>query len=183
VNYAFTIDPVDNHKFEIVEFGAQVKEVEFIEDVGWGGGRVSSDKVNLTGQEHLLGMQKEKVKKQIVELIQLDAVVKEDILLLKIDTEGYEEFVIQGSKSVFKDHNVHNVLIEVKTQNDPTKRDFMYHLMKEVGHFTHVYMFHDVYNHNSAYMQEVTDIIAKKKYNEKLTSQDYWFRKEALPLV
>jgi hypothetical protein len=162
--------------------------------VGWGGGRVSTDKANLTGLEHLVGMQNEKVKKQIVELIQLDAVVKEDILLLKIDTEGYEEFVIQGSKSVFKDHNVHNVLIEVKTQNDPTKRDFMYHLMKEVGHFTHVYMFHDVYNYtrldlrtfdciqNGAYMEDVTDIIAKKKYDEKLTSQDYWFRKKALPL-
>ncbi|CAM6032365.1 unnamed protein product [Sphagnum compactum] len=192
---AALLDP--NHtlwKVYPMAIGEEGKEVEFIEDVGWGGGRVSTHKVNLTGQEHLLGMQKEKVKKQIVELIQLDAVVKEDILLLKIDTEGYEEFVIQGSKSVFKDHNVHNVLIEVKTQNDPTRRDFMYHLMKEVGHFTHVYMFHDVYNstrlnlrtfdciQNGAYMEEVTDIIANKKYDEKLTSQDYWFRKEALPL-
>ncbi len=73
-----------------------------------------------------------------VQVVLLETKVKEDVLLLKIDTEGYEASVIAGSHKVLRNHNVKNVTVEVKNYNEHVVRDFLFDL-KQDGRSTHVY--------------------------------------------
>eukprot|EP01114_Cavostelium_apophysatum_P007584 TRINITY_DN1971_c0_g1_i1.p1 TRINITY_DN1971_c0_g1~~TRINITY_DN1971_c0_g1_i1.p1 ORF type:complete len:391 (-),score=64.47 TRINITY_DN1971_c0_g1_i1:58-1230(-) len=48
----------------------------------------------------------------IIDAIRIDDVVKEDVLLMKVDVEGYEVLAIESAESVFKNHNILNILVE-----------------------------------------------------------------------
>jgi len=49
----------------------------------------------------------------MVPVLRLDQVVQEDVYLLKIDTQGYDHFVLKGAKGIFDNHVVRQVLYEV----------------------------------------------------------------------
>jgi len=48
-----------------------------------------------------------------VSVISLDEVIQEDVYLLKIDTQGFDYFVIQGAKNLFRDFTVRQVITEI----------------------------------------------------------------------
>ena len=43
----------------------------------------------------------------------MDDLIKEDVYLFKIDTQGYEKFVLEGSKDLFENYVVRQVILEV----------------------------------------------------------------------
>jgi hypothetical protein len=156
--------------------GMQENEALFTTSIPWGAGHIA---------RRMLQLDNDFVK---VQVIPLHKVVKEDVVLLKIDTKGYEKDVIEGSEQLFKNHVVHNVIIEVKNFNDPYKRDLMHHL-KEIGHFTHVYSYHDSYDYDRISLEfedlkprffDVTEIIGNKKYHEIVPYEDLWFCKQPI---
>jgi uncharacterized protein with ParB-like and HNH nuclease domain len=113
--------------------------------------------------------------------------VKEDVLLLKIDTEGYEASVIAGSHNVLKNYDVQNVVVEVKNFNEHVVRDFLFDL-KQDGRFTHVYNYFEEYDKpgmdlstfdlHEATMYDVTDVVMNKRYEQQLKYEDFWFCKK-----
>lgn len=56
---------------------------------------------------------------ETVEVARLDTVVDEDVLLLKIDTEGYEANVFAGAKNLLSRQKIQNILAEVKAASSP----------------------------------------------------------------
>ena len=48
-----------------------------------------------------------------VSVISLDEVIQEDVYLLKIDTEGFDYFVLQGAKNLFESFTVRQVITKV----------------------------------------------------------------------
>jgi len=48
----------------------------------------------------------------IIDAIRIDDVVKEDVLLMKVDVEGYEVLAIESAIGVFEKYEVHNILVE-----------------------------------------------------------------------
>jgi len=61
-----------------------------------------------------------------VPAVTLDDQFKEDILLLKIDVEGYEDNVLNGAKQLIKNYNVENIICETKKNRDVNaKIDFI----------------------------------------------------------
>jgi FkbM family methyltransferase len=44
--------------------------------------------------------------------VRLEEVVKEDVLLLKVDVEGWEWSVMQGAEALLKNYNVENIIME-----------------------------------------------------------------------
>jgi len=56
-----------------------------------------------------------RAEKKLVKVVRLDDIIREDIFLLKIDTQGYDFFVLKGSQKIFQKHTVRQVMIE----NDP----------------------------------------------------------------
>jgi hypothetical protein len=142
---------------------------------------------SLWGYSHITKRKLMRVRDLEVQVVLLDTIVKEDVLLLKIDTEGHEASVIAGSRNVLKNYRVHNVLVEVKNYNEHVVRDFLFDL-KQVGRFTHVYNYMEEYDKrgmdlstfdiHEATMFEVTDIVMNKRYEQQLQYEDFWFCKE-----
>jgi predicted RNA binding protein YcfA (HicA-like mRNA interferase family) len=122
-----------------------------------------------------------------VQVVLLDSIVKEDVLLLKIDTEGYEVSVIAGSHNVLKNYNVQNVVVEVKNYDEHVVRDFLFDL-KQDGGFTHVYNYFEEYHKagmdlstldlHEATIYDVTDVVMNKRYEQELKYEDFWFCKK-----
>lgn len=48
-----------------------------------------------------------------VSVISLDEVIQEDVYLLKIDTQGFDYFVLQGAKNLFQSFTVRQVITEI----------------------------------------------------------------------
>jgi len=48
----------------------------------------------------------------IIDAIRIDEVVKDDVLLMKVDVEGYEVLALESAKGVFDNYNVMNILVE-----------------------------------------------------------------------
>jgi FkbM family methyltransferase len=62
----------------------------------------------------------------------LDDVVHEDVLLLKIDTEGYEDVVLRGAQELLSHYRVDNIVCETKKTNDVQyKVDFINRMIDE----------------------------------------------------
>lgn len=56
----------------------------------------------------------------------LDEIIHEDVLLLKIDVEGFEDEVWKGMEILLRDFNVENIVSEVKQNRDTAyKRQFI----------------------------------------------------------
>jgi len=53
-----------------------------------------------------------------IRMTKLDEHVKEDVLLLKIDTEGHEDKVLKGAEGLFANYRIKNMVCETKPTND-----------------------------------------------------------------
>ncbi|CAM6071095.1 unnamed protein product [Sphagnum tenellum] len=154
--------------------GKEEKKVHFTEERSWGVSHITKRKLM-------------RVRDLEVQVVLLDSIVKEDVLLLKIDTEGYEASVIAGSHNVLKNYNVQNVVVEVKNYNEHVVRDFLFDL-KQDGRFTYVYNYFEEYNKrgmdlstfdlHEAAMYDVTDVVMNKTYEQELKYEDFWFCKK-----
>ena len=127
-----------------------------------------------------------------VRVTQLDRVVNESVLLLKIDTEGYETKVIAGAKALLSQHRVANVLVEVKQANTQRKRDFLWNLAN-AGGFLHVYNWLEIeakldgpihlFDLQNASLVDVSRIVRSRDYYSDFQFQDFWFSRAPLPWI
>ena len=117
------------------------------------------------------------------------------LLLLKIDTEGYEASVLAGTWALWDaERSVDNVVLEVKQWNSRPKRDMLRHLAR-TGGLTHVYTYREMYGPEGRVEQpaglanvslagrftDVSDVIRLGRYDTLLPHEDFWLRKQALP--
>ncbi|KAG0579210.1 hypothetical protein KC19_4G082000 [Ceratodon purpureus] len=126
---------------------------------------------------------------ETVDVAMLDSVVDEDVLLIKIDTEGYEENVFAGAKNLLSKHKIHHILAEVKQANVPSKRSLLYTIFTDGG-FTHVYNWDEVispltvpfqqFTLRNATLVDVTSIVKDPTSYKSLNYQDFWFCREPL---
>ncbi|PNH04737.1 hypothetical protein TSOC_009052 [Tetrabaena socialis] len=117
--------------------------------------------------------------------------VESDVLLLKVDTEGFEDQVVAGSKEVFTTHVVHNVVMEVKQRDKQQRRDMLRQMMLDAG-LKHAYNYVEDYGFTSfmqqganlgAVLTDVTDTILNSRYDVPLAAEDIWFTREKLAFV
>jgi FkbM family methyltransferase len=67
----------------------------------------------------------------MVQTVALSSEIKEDVLLLKIDVEGFEDNVWQGMVSILNKYNIENIICETKKNRDFVfKVDFINELTK-----------------------------------------------------
>lgn len=72
----------------------------------------------------------------VVALVALADVINEDVVVLKVDTEGYEATVFSGAWSLFDRHTIEHVIVEIKSTENriDIQRQF-----KERGYSCHMY--------------------------------------------
>ncbi|KAG2450963.1 hypothetical protein HYH02_004235 [Chlamydomonas schloesseri] len=125
-----------------------------------------------------------------IQLMPLSALVKEDVLLLKIDTEGYEAHVLAGAGELLTRHTVHNVVIEVKGYNDLPKREMLYKLATAAG-LKYVYNYEEEYLARvpadeavdvAAHVTDVSQVVLGRQHSKKLRHEDFWLTREPLNL-
>jgi len=56
-------------------------------------------------------------KKKDVKVVRVDDIIREDIYLLQIDTQGFDQYVVEGASEIFKHHVVRQVIVEVDAYN------------------------------------------------------------------
>lgn len=54
----------------------------------------------------------ENVKKASVPVLRVDSVIDEDVYLFKIDTQGFDHFVLEGATGLFEKHTVRQIITE-----------------------------------------------------------------------
>eukprot|EP00531_Pseudo-nitzschia_arenysensis_P015411 CAMPEP_0116125812 /NCGR_PEP_ID=MMETSP0329-20121206/6005_1 /TAXON_ID=697910 /ORGANISM="Pseudo-nitzschia arenysensis, Strain B593" /LENGTH=352 /DNA_ID=CAMNT_0003619867 /DNA_START=184 /DNA_END=1242 /DNA_ORIENTATION=- len=52
-----------------------------------------------------------------VPVVRVDSIIDEDIYLFKIDTQGYDQYVLEGASKIFENHVVRQVIAEVDPFN------------------------------------------------------------------
>lgn len=118
--------------------------------------------------------------------------IEEDVLLLKIDTEGYEKHVLDGSWDAWRRVTLHNVLVEVKLYKTPEKLGMLRQLMMVAGlkyaytykerYTTHYGALADVKLEGS--LMEVTNILLEGDPSDKevdMLHEDFLLRREPMP--
>jgi FkbM family methyltransferase len=76
--------------------------------------------------------EKKKANNLVVKTTGLSQEIKEDVLLLKVDVEGFEDNVFKGLLPVFDEYSIENIILEVKKNRDYRyKADFLNKLRKE----------------------------------------------------
>jgi len=103
-------------------------------------------------------------------------------LLLKIDTEGYEDKVLKGAEKLFKNRKIENVVCETKPLNDiDYKVDFINGMIAK-GYF--VYAYNEYYSHEAGgWTKKVKTDFDKKQLiplskvtrQEWIPSEDLWY--------
>ena len=48
-----------------------------------------------------------------VSLFRLDDIIREDVWMLKVDTQGFDHFVLEGARRIFEDYTVRQLIFEV----------------------------------------------------------------------
>ena len=66
----------------------------------------------------LLGLLSGRNENLTVNSVTLDNAVREDVLLMKIDVEGWEWSVIKGAAGLLKEFNVENIIMEYSPGED-----------------------------------------------------------------
>ena len=66
----------------------------------------------------LLGLQSGRNENLTVNSVTLANAVREDVLLMKIDVEGWEWSVIKGAAGLLKEFNVENIIMEYSPGED-----------------------------------------------------------------
>ncbi len=110
-----------------------------------------------------------------------------NLLLLKIDTEGYESSVLPGCWAIFDaGRTVDNVLVEIKSWNSRAKRDLMRHLAR-TANLNYIYTYQEQYSMRveslaalslNGRLLDVSSIILEAQYDAMLPHEDFWFRRE-----
>ncbi|PNG99345.1 hypothetical protein TSOC_014880, partial [Tetrabaena socialis] len=117
--------------------------------------------------------------------------VESDVLLLKVDTEGFEDQVVAGSKEAFQKYIFHNVVMEVKQRDMPQRRHMLRQMMLDAG-FKYAYNYLEDYDfltflqqgsHLGRVLTDITDIIRNSQYHVPLAAEDIWFTREKLAFV
>lgn len=121
--------------------------------------------------------------KENVETTALYLEIKEDLLLLKIDVEGFEDNVIEGLMPVFENYNIENILLEMKNRrNTKIKRDFINFMIKS-GY--KVISFHEDIFSEEALKRKFLDIVCREVEeigeNDWIPYEDVWFVKIGAP--
>jgi FkbM family methyltransferase len=127
---------------------------------------------------------------ETTDVTMLDSVVEESVLLLKIDTEGYEANVLTGAKDLIYSQKIHHILVEVKQATSPAKRGLLWTIAK-TGAYSHVYNWEEVvtplsipfhkFRLPNATIVDVTDIVHDQISTAPLLYQDFWFCRQPLP--
>jgi hypothetical protein len=60
------------------------------------------------------GARNDKSKWKKVPIVRIDDFIQEDVYLLKIDTQGFDPFVLQGAAKLFRDYVVRQLIFEVE---------------------------------------------------------------------
>jgi FkbM family methyltransferase len=128
----------------------------------------------------------------VVPLSELPELGESNLLLLKVDVEGYEGAVLPGTWPIWDSgRTVENVIVEVKLYNSRAKRDLLRHLARSAG-LRFVYSYREMYvgfEHIDSLASlslegrftDVTGIILGGRYDDLLMNEDIWLRREALP--
>lgn len=85
-----------------------------------------------------LGLHTDPSGQNVKATLPLEAVVQGHVTLLKVDTEGFEDYVFKDTKAVFGRMTVDNALVEVKGYNSLEKRQLLQRIFEDGG-FKHVY--------------------------------------------
>lgn len=135
----------------------------------------------------LNGFLKRRSLLETVDVARLDSVVDEDVLLLKIDTEGYEVNVFAGAQKLLSGKRIQHILAEVKSASAPAKRSLLFDIFKKGG-FVKVYNWDEVvtplsvpfeeFGLRNATIVDVTEIVKDPTSYAPLRFQDFWFCKE-----
>ena len=56
----------------------------------------------------------EQSQKAEVPVVRIDEIISEDVFLFKIDTQGYDHFVLEGARDLFQNHVVRQIIFEVE---------------------------------------------------------------------
>jgi len=87
----------------------------------------------------------ENKKYTVSKSIRLDDVIKEDVLLLKIDIEGYEDELFKGiSDSFYRKYKIRNILVEMKKLYDWQYK--LSWLNQRIREGYHAFVFWPMYN-------------------------------------
>ncbi len=71
----------------------------------------------------------------------IDELVQEDLLLLKMDLEGYERHALVGAEKLFRTHGVENLIVEIKPDRAPVLDWIWAHMAgASACHYSEAYM-------------------------------------------
>jgi FkbM family methyltransferase len=102
------------------------KTVIEMNHLDWG-----SANIRVMDKEKDFEIEKNKANSLVVKTTGLSQEIKEDVLLLKIDVEGFEDNVFKGLLPVFDEYSIENIVVEMKKYRDwRYKADFINKLRK-----------------------------------------------------
>ena len=52
-----------------------------------------------------------------VKVVRIDDIIRDDVYMLKVDTQGFDQFVLEGASKLLKNHVVGQVIVEVDPYN------------------------------------------------------------------
>mmetsp|Transcript_5099 Transcript_5099/g.7813 ORF Transcript_5099/g.7813 Transcript_5099/m.7813 type:complete len:358 (+) Transcript_5099:117-1190(+) len=68
---------------------------------------------SLTSDNNKKGKKRNKNKNAEVKVVRIDSIIQDDVYLFKVDTQGFDQFVMEGSSALFQNHVVRQVIVEV----------------------------------------------------------------------
>jgi FkbM family methyltransferase len=112
--------------------------------------------------------------------VRLSDVVKEDVLLLKVDVEGFEHEVMDGARALVDSFNVENMVVETKRNHDTTRKVRFINDMQEKKGF-HIFTYQEKYGGVDRKLLENWPLsnINRKKLTSHVT-EELWFEWEDL---
>jgi len=112
-----------------------------------------------------------------VETVSLDDVIKENILLLKIDVEGYEDNVLKNFNSLLAKYDIENIVCETKYMRDiEFKRLFINSMMNDYVVITYEEEYHTGYLLEPEML--VCSVVTKLNDDEWIEFEDLWYIKK-----
>ena len=154
-----------------------------------GAGRMQSN--------HAWGLQKVQIDSDATfvddaefQVLPLSSVVHEDALLIKVDTEGFEDSVFAGAWTYLDQKRVSNVLVEVKGFNTKSKRELLRNIATKAK-LQRVYNYKEEYGGPASLLQlsqprtmiDVTSIIINATQDTvPLEHEDFWLTNIELKL-
>jgi FkbM family methyltransferase len=74
-----------------------------------------------------------------VEVITIDDIIKENIILMKVDIEGYESYALKALEDVMKKFTIENIILEMKRVNEDWGRALVNRLVEKEGYLVMSY--------------------------------------------